>query len=117
VATNDELIRFRVPAEQKRLLEDAAKRSGQSLSDWARGHLLAKADGRVPYQVPNNPPPELPPDTRRFAQSAPAKTKTTEQDVRERIRLQELRKSAPKADACPAYHMRGVRCKLCKSVG
>lgn len=37
----DTVIRFRVATSDKVLFEQAAKRAGQSLSEWARSKLLA----------------------------------------------------------------------------
>jgi hypothetical protein len=102
-------LQVRVSSEEKSLIEDDAKRAGKSLSVYLRDLALSQR-ALAPA-----------PDTRRFAQTAPVTTKTetpSEQEIRDRIRLRELRKSAPKSsDACPAHHMRGVRCKFCKSVG
>lgn len=45
--TFDELVRFRVTSEQKRLFEEAAARDGRELSNWLRLVAL-KAAGAKP---------------------------------------------------------------------
>lgn len=46
-ALKDDVVRLRIPAEQKRALEAAAARDGLELSAWAR-RLLLRAAGVLP---------------------------------------------------------------------
>jgi hypothetical protein len=63
-------------------MADAAKRSGQSLSDWARRHLLGLANHEVPMPVPT---PAALEKKRRLAQTTLV---TTKADIKKDLRLE-----------------------------
>jgi hypothetical protein len=128
VPTRDVFVKLRLTASERDRWTATARAEGSSLSEWIRVLANGASFSSAPLHnttVGGVSEPEPAPETRRFAQTAPVTTTApvkadvpTEQEIRERIRLRELRKSAPKSsDACPARHMRGVRCKFCKSVG
>ena len=121
-------ITVRPSEEQKSAWESAAGREGLSLNAWLTAAADAAAGSPAPRPRPvvHAPPVEQDDaDERRHAALAAA-AEAVRQDrpsvlgakVDARLAgVSNVEKAVPRGGACPAHHVKGVRCKLCAAVG